>query len=89
MGFIFRDVFTVARSGQDFSPSSFEILDVYIKSSTKFFFSSWFIDLLRANGDPSFSVLMSEDRVLLESVASTSQEVVITGDFNIHRRSSV
>ena len=84
VGLIYRDAFNVKRSGQDFSPSSFEILDVSIKTTTKSLLLLVVYRPPERKGDPSFSVFMSEFRALLESVAGASQEVVITGDFNIH-----
>jgi len=84
VGFIFRDSYTVGLVNPTVPSTSFELMDVSIRSSSKQFRLFIIYRPPDAKGRPKFSVFLSEFRLLLESSINAGAEVVIAGDFNIH-----
>ena len=84
VGFIFRSSYAASLVSSSTSPSSFELIDVSIRSSCKKFRLLIIYRPPDGKGRPAFSVFLSEFRLLLESSIYLGIEVVIVGDFNIH-----
>ena len=84
VGLIFSDLFTVKTTEPLTSPTSFEALYLSIRSNTKHVRIFVIYRPPERTDHPSFSVFMTEFRLLLESSIDISEELVIVGDFNIH-----
>ena len=84
VGFIFRNSYTVSSVIPSAPPTSFELMDVSVRSSSKQFRLFIIYRPPDAKGRPKFSIFLSEFRLLLESSINAGVEVVIAGDFNIH-----
>jgi len=84
VGFIFRSSYAASLVSSSTSPTSFELMDVSIRSSCKKFRLLIIYRPPDGKGRPAFSVFLSEFRLLLESSINLGVKVVIVGDFNIH-----
>ena len=84
VGFIFSDLFTVKTTEPLTSPTSFEALHLSIRSNTKHIRVFVIYRPPERTDHPSFSVFMTEFRLLLESSIDINEDLVIVGDFNIH-----